>query len=329
MTDRITAEWMRWWGAHAVSSPLYSHLVDVVVESDDLMRIINLIENDPPPNLLFGAVQFLLMKGGSQELASYYPSLTNDPRPVVDAGRPFTDFVLANADRVIEIGSTHRTQTNECRRCAALLPGIWEGPLDRFHLVEVGTSAGLNLALDRYRYRWGDLVWGPESSVTIESELRGAEPRLRNIEVLSRTGLDLNPIDANDPDERLWLEALIWPEHHERRARLSAALEMIRDVPIEFVAGDALETLWPSLDSIPGTEPVVVMSAFIGLQLGPDEHEALADTVASFRERREMLHLSVEARVPGEDSAHMVIDDGAGPRQIGRLQSHGEWVELA
>jgi hypothetical protein len=268
------------------------------------------------------------MKQGSAELASYYPSVTEDPRPVSEIGGPFTEFVLGNEETIVEIGSTRRTQTNECRRCAALLPAIWEGALDRFHLVEVGTSAGLNLALDRYRYRWGSLEWGPESPVNIRSELRGREPKPRDIEVLSRTGLDLNPVDANDPDERLWLEALIWPEHHERRARLSAALEMVRGIPMEFVRGDALETLGPTLESIPGIEPVVVMSAFIGLQISPGQHEMLAEIVASFRERREMLHVSAEARVRGENSAHINVDDGGRVREIGRLQSHGEWVEL-
>jgi hypothetical protein len=178
----------------------------------------------------------------------------------------------------------------------------------------VGTSAGLNLGLNRYRYRWDELEWGPESTVLLESELRGADLSLRDIEVLSRAGLDLNPVDVRDPDERLWPEALIWPEHHQRRARLTAALDLIRNLPVGLVAGDALETLGPILEGIPGNDPVVMMSSFIGLQLTVDQHQQLSDVVSGQRTQREMLHVSMEARVRGDNSARVIVDDGSGGR---------------
>ena len=46
---RIAPEWMRWWGEHATTSPLYLRLVEVVAESDDLLRVINRIENPHKP----------------------------------------------------------------------------------------------------------------------------------------------------------------------------------------------------------------------------------------------------------------------------------------
>ncbi len=43
-------------------------------------------------------------------------------------------------------------------------------------------------------------------------------------EVVWRGGLDLNPLDVRDDDAVRWLQTLVWPEHEDRRARLTAAV---------------------------------------------------------------------------------------------------------
>ena len=187
-----------------------SHLAEVVASDPDLMRVINRIENQPGPNLLFAAVQFLLIENPTHDLARFYPNLTSTPRPFQEADDVFKTFTLANEEKIVEIGCTRYTQTNECRRCAVLLPAVMRAPFHSFHLVDLGTSAGLNLAMDKYRYQWGDLGWGPDSPVILMAESRGELIDPHDIEILTRTGLDLNPIDPAIPEERLWLEALIW-----------------------------------------------------------------------------------------------------------------------
>lgn len=235
----LTPTQIKEWGKHAHGSPLYAHLAEVVAGSESLMRIINRIENRPPPNILFAAVQYLLLRGEDDlGLARHYRSLVPDPSPPDGVAGPFQRFVETHEEAIVEMGRTRYTQTNECRRCVALLPAIWRAGITRFHLVDVGTSAGLNLLIDQYRYRWNGHEWGPhESDLVLETELRGALPESRAIEVLSRTGLDLNPIDVDDPEDRLWLDALIWPEHTERRQRLRAALEVREGVQLALVGG--------------------------------------------------------------------------------------------
>ena len=220
----INSDYMRAWGTHAHGSDLYRHLVEVVASDADLMRVINRIENQPRPNLLFAAVQFLLMEDTIHDLARFYPSLTGNPLLFEEAGEFFRTFVLSLEPKIVEIGRTRHTQTNECRHCAVLLPAVMRAPFPSFHLVDLGTSAGLNLAMDKYQYQWDGLGWGPESSVVLVAESHGEPIDPHEIEVLSRTGLDLNPIDSAIHEERLWLEALIWPEHSERRERLTKAL---------------------------------------------------------------------------------------------------------
>jgi hypothetical protein len=328
LTEGATPEYVREWARHAQSSPLYVELCGIIADDQDLLELMGRIEHTPKPNMFLGGVHFLLMGDSSSELAAFYPSLTADPRPSDVIAAVFHDFCLEHRDELIEIGATRYTQTNECRRCVALLPMIWESGFERFHLVDLGTSAGLNLALDRYSYRWGEVAWG-QGSVELETEVRGSPPVPRPIRVLSRIGLDLNPIDPKDEQDRRWLDALIWPEHHDRRRRLRLAFETLDELEIELVAGDAVETLPAVLDSLPAGEPVVVMNSFVLLQLESDDVAGIEEIAVAARGTRPVLRVSMEVTdIEGGTSAELLIDDGTGPRTVGSAQPHGEWLNL-
>ncbi|MFV1962332.1 MAG: DUF2332 domain-containing protein, partial [Acidimicrobiia bacterium] len=319
---------VRGWAKHAHGTPLYAYLSEVIASNPTLMRVINLIEHTPHSNVLFAAVQFLLMEGADPDLARFYPSLTKHPRRLDEIDRPFTDFVLANEDEIVAIGGSRYTQTNECRRCVALLPAVMEASFESFHLVDIGTSAGLNLAIDRYRYKWDDLEWGPSGSLLLATELRGTAPRLHDIDVLSRTGLDLNPIGPGDLEDRAWLEALIWPEHHERRKRLRSALDLVAGLPVRFIAGDALLTLGDVLNGLPASEPAVVMSSFAMSQFTPEARLRIDEIVDVGRRTRPIHRISFELLPRSDDWTRLSVDDGSGPWEIGQAHPHGEWIEL-
>ncbi|MDX1469061.1 MAG: DUF2332 domain-containing protein [Acidimicrobiia bacterium] len=323
----VTPDYLSGWRLHAETSPLYHHLVEVIAGDADLMRVINRIGHHPPPNLLFGAVHYLLLGGAQDRLGEFYRSLVPEPRPPREAGGPFRDFVLTNEDEIVEIGNTRFTQTNECRRCVALLPGVMSVGLDRFHLIEIGASAGLNLALDRYHYKWGDLSWGPTEGVNLTTESRGRLPELREIAVLSRTGLDLHPVNPTGAGDRKWLEALIWPEHEDRRLRLKAALEVAGQLDIELVAGDATDTLEPAMMALPAGEPVVVMDSFSLNQFPEGDRRQIDDIVDAQRASRQVARVSLEP-LASDASAALRTETGDGWRNMGRMQHHGEWVEL-
>jgi hypothetical protein len=323
-----TPEALRAWGRHTHGSPLYRHLVDVIADDPELMRVMARIEHLPQANLLFGAVHYLLMDGADPDLARFYPSLSSDPLPPEGSGPPFRSFVLEREDEIVEIGNTRYTQTNECRRCVALLPMVMMAPFDRFHLIDVGTSAGLNLGLDRYRYQFDGLTWGPDSPVVLEAESRGSEIRLRDIEVVRRVGLDFNPIDPSDPESRRWLDALIWPEHTERRSRLRSALAMVADLEIEYVSGDALATLPRVLDDLPEGDPAVVANSFTLIQFTTEQREELGALIGEAREKRPVMRISMEAIDKSDDWAQLAVDDGSGLRTVGQAHPHGEWIEL-
>lgn len=325
---RVTPEYLRAWGTHTHGSPLYQHLIGVIATDTELLRVINRIENQPPPNMLLGGVHYLLMKTPSEELAGFYASLTGDPRPFTQVDEAFTQFVLANEETLVELGRTRFTQTNECRRCVALLPGIlWSG-FDAFHLIEVGTSAGLNLGIDTYAFNYGGAEWGPDSAVKLVAESKGADFEFRDFEVLSRVGIDLNPIDPTNDDERLWLEALIWPEHSERRERLKAALELVATLDIRFERGDALDLLGPVLDELPPGEPAIVMNSFVLIQFTNQQRARLEEIVDLARSARPIHRVSLEALIKSRTWAYLSVNDGSGMREIGQAHPHGEWIDL-
>jgi hypothetical protein len=324
----VTAAYMRDWGKHTHGSPLYAALVEVVAEDSELMRVINRIEHLPPPNLLFAAVQYLLMEDDDDELARFYPSLVADAEPPGRVGPSFRRFVLDHEDRIAEIGNTRYTQTNECRRCVSLLPMVMLAPFDSFHLIDVGASAGLNLAIDRYGYRYDGLQWNTGAGLVLEADWKGQAVAFHEVEVLGRIGLDLNPLDPSDESACRWLDALIWPEHEERRARLRSALQLVSTLDLEMVAGDATETLPRCLDSLPAGAPVIVMSSFTLGQFDQPQREILDAVVAEARSDRPVHRISMDILERSDDWAQLVVDDGGGARTVGQAHPHGEWVEI-
>lgn len=325
---------MRWtpqsvltWSEHATDSPLYFHLSRQIATDPDLMRVLNRVEHTPPLNILFAAVQLILARHPDDPLAAHYAGLAPDPLSPEGAMPHFRRMVLDNEAEIAHLGATRYTQTNETGRASALLPGIWAGRFDRFHLVDVGASAGLNLALDRFRYRWGSVEWG-DSPLFLDCESRGAEPVPRAVSIDRRIGLDLHPVDPSDPDDRAWLEALVWPEASARLQRLRSALDLAKDLPIDLVAGDAVETLPEVLASLPGSEPVVVMDSFAVNQFSPAQREVMEEVVVEARSQRPIHRVSL-GLIPGRaDAAGLSVDDGNGWKTIGESHHHGGWLQL-
>jgi hypothetical protein len=270
----------------------------------------------------------MLMDGEDGDLAAHYRSVVGDPAPPDGVGPKFRSFVLAHEEEIVEMGNTRYTQTNECRRCVALLPMVAMAEFHAFHLIDVGASAGLNLGLDRYGYRYDDKEWHPDAEPLLEAESRGVAPELVEIEVLSRTGLDVNPLDPADGSARRWLDALIWPEHVERRERLRSALDMVASLEIDMIAGDALETLPTALDRLPAGEPAVVMSSFTLNQFDAAQRDDLNSIVSVARSARPVHRVSMEVLDKADDWARMIVDDGNGASTVGQAHPHGEWIEL-
>jgi hypothetical protein len=239
-------------------SPTYARLA-LAVSRD--AQILALLDTVPPgkqqPNLLFAAVRLL---GGP-----------------VDDPAAFHDFTVANWPAVEAELQTRATQTNEAGRCALLLPVLAALP-QPLALLEVGTSAGLCLYPDRYSYRYGEHRLGSGGPV-LECAVTGTAPPARLPEVVWRAGLDLNPLDVTDPADVAWLEALIWPEHDHRRARLRAAAAIAAADPPLLVRGDVVDDLPALAAKAPAGATLVVFHTAVLYQVTAARRAAFVDLV--------------------------------------------------
>lgn len=212
---------------------------------------------------------------------------------------------------------THATQTNEPGRCAALLPALaaLRAPLA---LIEVGASAGLCLYPDRYSYRYhtGDDIRmlrpedGP-SSVILDCGASGRVPFPNRMpEVVWRAGLDLNPLDVNNEQDVDWLDALIWPEHTDRRERLRAAVEIARREPVEIVRGDLNDDIEALVARAPQDATVVVFHTAVLLYVD----DAARDRFAATMSRLPVRWLANEGQTVLPEVAERAARSGHEPR---------------
>ena len=130
--------------------------------------------------------------------------------------------------------AARRTQTNEPARCATLLPLLARLP-QPLALLEVGASAGLCLLPDFYSYAYGGVRIEPAqadaNAPVFHCAVNAATPiPEKNVDVIWRAGLDLNPLDVTREDDARWLQALVWPGEGQRERLLGEALTVARRV---------------------------------------------------------------------------------------------------
>jgi hypothetical protein len=243
--------------AHGVS-PGYERLSHAVSRDDAVLALVGTLPvAKRQPNLLFGVVRLL---GGP-----------------VDDPAAFGEFTVANWPAIEAQMRTRATQTNEAGRCALLLPVLAALP-QPLALLEVGASAGLCLYPDRYAYRYGDHPVGAGEPV-LDCAVTGMAPPAGRPEVVWRAGLDLNPLDVTDPADVAWLDALIWPEHAHRRARLRAAAAVAAADPPLLVRGDLVDDLPALAARAPAGATLVVFHTSVLYQVPAPRREAFAELV--------------------------------------------------
>jgi len=271
-------------------SPSYERLCLGVAEDP---AVLELLDTLPPPkrqpNLLLGAVRFL---GGP-----------------VDSYAAFRSFLMDRWDELSATMVARRTQTNEPRRCATLLPALAGCP-QPLALLEVGTSAGLCLYPDRYAYRYsGGPVIG-DSTLVFECKVSGPAPLPSAVpDVVWRAGLDTNPLDVTDDEDVRWLESLVWPEQVDRFAILRHAVAIARADPAPIVRGDLTRDLSAAAHDAPRDATLVVFHSAVVSYLDDQQRNQFRQELADLAEQRSVVWISNEG--PG-----VIVDvptPGAGP----------------
>src|SRR5256884_2969454 len=279
-----------------MGSPFYADLLDRMAGdvlaggpvgrflADQLGRVYG----EAVPVGFLGGVHRLALTGREPELAARFPSVGGDGDAA--AAWPALLSVLdAHADAIRD-ALTRPPQTNEVGRSAALVGGFLVVAGDTglpLRVLEVGSSAGLNLRFDRYWYESDGTGYGDAASPVRFAGLwaDGQPPFGVPITIADRRGCDRDPIDARTDDGRLTLLSYVWPGQTERFTMLRAALEVARDVPVAIDRAGIPDWLARRLDEPAPDRATVVFHSIVWQYLTDIERTRSEAALATAGER--------------------------------------------
>jgi hypothetical protein len=291
---------------------------------------------DALPLRLFGGLHALVLRGADAGLAAVYSGAVTREAEI----RATLERVLAEHEAALMPWLDGPPQTNEPGRSGALMTGLIEiarrhGP--KLELLEIGSSAGLNLLIDRYRFDLGGTVSGPDDTpVTITPVWTGPPAPVAPLEIVRVRGCDVNPMDATDPAVAARLAAYVWPETRERLARVRVAIGMLAERGVDLVQADAADWIEARLAE-PQAEGVtrVLMHSVVWQYLPEPVAErirfAMKTAGAAATAERPLGWVMME---PDRALGHQVIrarswpGDGAWAT-LGTSHAHGTWIDTS
>jgi len=327
----------------AMGSPIYADLLSRC--ADDLAAggpVADLVGDfsghvvlDNPPLRLLGAAHFLALRGDAPELAACLPSTGGS----YDAARAWGALRATFAAHALRIRAHlgEQIQTNEVRRCCALIGGFVEvsrtfpWPL---RLLEIGASAGLNQCFDRYGYALGAQRVGPgDAPLMLDCEWRGKPLDAAGValRVASRRGCDLFPIDLRNREQRLRLESFFWPDQLERLARLRAACDCALRAGVAIERASAGDWIARETASLPLRATTVLFHSVMWLYVSEEERRRIRGLMDEAGKRATpeapLAWLSMEGRNHDHCEIRLRTWPNGGDRLLGRCHYHGAWVE--
>lgn len=230
-------------------------------------------------------------------------------------------------------------QTNEASRswafAAAMLWLVEQGLPARFALFEFGSSAGINLMMDRYRFDLAGVTAGPRAAAMhIAPQWHGKPPPAREYEIMSAEGCDVAPVDLTDAAQALRLRAYIWPEHAGRFARMDAAIEAARERPPHIVhqaAGEFVSSV-RGRPAIPGVTRMI-MHSVVWQYIPAVERKAVTSAIeAAAAEARADAPLAWVMLEANRDTHQHELTvrywpGGGEPVRLAVAHPHGNWVK--
>jgi hypothetical protein len=233
---------------------------------------------------VLGGIHRMVLDGDAPALAAHYPSTGGDGD--AEAAWLLVRDVLRDPPPVVRDAMTRPPQTNEVGRSVALVPGFLTVARELglpLRLLELGTSAGLNLRVDAYCYENGRDAWGhagsPVRFVDLWTEHR--PPLDVPGRVAERRGCDRDPIDATTDDARQRLLSYVWPGQRERFELLRHALDVAARTPVDVDRAGAADWIERQLEARAPGVATVVFHSIAWQYFGDETHQRILATLAT------------------------------------------------
>ena len=287
---------------------------------------------DALPLRVAGGLHSLHLKGDEPALSAIYRGEDADDNAVIGE-------VIARREAELLRWLDGPPQTNEAGRSSNfILALLWlaeRGLPSRFECLEIGSSAGINLMIDRYRYDLGGVGIGPVGgALAFKPEWRGPPPPDRQIAFASLKGCDVAPVDLTDPAQALRLKAYIWPEHHVRFARMDAAIVAATARKPDIVRMNAAEFVEQALVAPQAEGTTRELMHSIVWQYVPTDQQARVSAAmeaagARATAERPLAWIALEAnRTMHHHELTVRYWPGGEQRlQLGVAHAHGAWLE--
>jgi hypothetical protein len=288
---------------------------------------------DALPLRIAGGLHALHLGGEEPGLAPIYEGLgpNNAAALIADAIERHEPYLMPWLDGP--------PQTNEAGRssnyAAAFLWLVDQGLPGQFDLLEIGSSAGINLMMRRYRYDLGGVKIGPQSSrMHLTPEWRGDPPPAQGFDIVGAEGCDVAPVDLTDEAQALRLKAYIWPEFTERFARMDAAVAAANTFAPEVERMRAVDFLRDRL-ARPQQEGTtrVLMHSVVWQYIPRDEQDRIVELMEAAGDRaREGTPLAWVSLEANRDTHRHELTVSYWPRgemrrRLATAHPHGSWIE--
>ncbi len=291
--------------------PLYVAICHAVANSPELLALMSHAPaTQAKPNLLLAALHERVLAGEPHPVADYYPSVGGIRMPDEDLPALLLDFARSQAAELKAHLQTRATQTNEIGRCAVLWPALQHianmtGRQD-LALFDLGCSAGLNLGVDAYHYRYEQEATGFELGAPAQAQRPSIDCRwlgqatppaaTKPWRLAQRLGADPNPIDVHDPLATRWLAACLWPHDRVRAQRLQQALAVARGAGHEVRhANDCLDALEGWLKTLPAHTQPVLFNSWVLAYFDPSSLRYFRHRVSHLQREHGLIWLSAES----------------------------------
>jgi hypothetical protein len=255
------------------------------------------------------------------------------------AAQRVMDVVRADPD-IVRGQLWRSTQTNEPGRSAVIQAVMGDLARDgeEINLIEVGASAGINLHFDQFPVRAVD----DGHPLTLVCEDLTPIDRTRVMpKVRTRVGIDPQPLDLDNNDDRLWLKACLWPEQRRRHERLDEIVRARASWPnTTMLRGSAMACIEDAFALGDDDVMTVVMNTWSAFYFTPKERAAYYEEISRRCANGNVAWISMEStmvkwsNLEVDEAAHhraasqvILMCPSSKPAVWGWCHAHGRWLE--